>query len=151
MRDQRTLLGGTAYGIPSLRGAPVHRDLIGSETGTSPSDITDRAAKALKLLIVITPGRLDGYDTLIEQLAQDLQDLTVNNFRGSVVGFFAMPTNGHILMGKFPCQVSGQHRSIPEHRAVGRAFVVVCAPLVCNRRNLHPRAYHGGSVADESS
>jgi hypothetical protein len=31
----------------------------------------------------------------------------VDNFRGSVVGFFAMPTNGRILMGKFPCQVSG--------------------------------------------
>jgi hypothetical protein len=94
MRNQRTLRVGTAYGISSLRGVPVQRDFIGSETGTSRSEIIDRAAKALKLLIVITPARLYGYDTLLEGLAQDLQDLAVDNFRGSVVGFLQCPQMG---------------------------------------------------------
>ena len=53
----------------------MHFDLIGSEAGTSRSEIIDRAAKPLKLLLFSTPARLYVYDTLLERLAQDLQDM----------------------------------------------------------------------------
>ena len=45
MGDERTPLVATAYGLPALRGVPVHRDLIGSEAGTRRSEIIDRAAR----------------------------------------------------------------------------------------------------------
>jgi hypothetical protein len=35
----------TACGLPSLRGVPVHHDLIGSEAGARRSEIIDRAAR----------------------------------------------------------------------------------------------------------
>jgi hypothetical protein len=43
--DEQTPLVATACGLPSLRGVPVHRDLIGSEAGTRPSEIIDRAER----------------------------------------------------------------------------------------------------------
>jgi hypothetical protein len=43
MRDQRTLLAVMASAIASLSGVPVHRDLMGSEAGTSRTEIMGRA------------------------------------------------------------------------------------------------------------
>jgi hypothetical protein len=46
-----------------------------SRTPAEPLRFSSRSAKAMKVLIFSTPARLSLYDTLLERLPQDLQDV----------------------------------------------------------------------------